>query len=95
MRRRTTLVAATLAFVFTATPALGAGTTYSIGPINDVSALSSCTGDNAEVEQAVDSKLGYVYEDWMGCKGIGFARSTDGGRIFDAPISLPDATGSN
>jgi hypothetical protein len=84
-----------LGLVFATTPALGAGTTYSIGPISDVSASSSCTGDNAEVEQAVDPKLGYVYEDWMGCKGIGFARSTDGGRTFETPISLPDATGSN
>jgi hypothetical protein len=31
----------------------------------------------------------------MGCSGIGFARSTDGGRTFDAPISLPGASGSN
>jgi hypothetical protein len=94
-RRSTMLLGAVLVFAFAATPAFGAGTTYSIGTINDVSAPSSCTGDNAEVEQAVDPKLGYVYEDWMGCKGIGFARSTDGGKTFDAPLSLPDATGSN
>src|SRR5436853_1804369 len=96
-RRSIAVVAALmgLAVAFGATPVLGAGKTYSVGPINDVSAPSSCTGDNAEVEQAVDTRLGYVYEDWMGCKGIGFARSTDGGRTFDMPISLPDATGSN
>ena len=78
MRTRVALVGALvgLAFAFAATPVLGAGTAYSIGPISDVSAPSACTGDNAEVEQAVDSKLGYVYEDWMGCHGIGFARST-------------------
>ena len=81
MRARVALVGALvgLAFAFAATPVLGAGAAYSIGSINDVSAPSSCTGDNAEVEQAVDTKLGYVYEDWMGCQGIGFARSTDGG----------------
>src|SRR5256886_14109691 len=97
MRARFALVGALLglAFAVTATPVLGAGTVYSIGSINDVSAGSSCTGDNAEVEQAVDSKLGYVYEEWMGCQGIGFARSTDGGRTFETPISLPDVTGSN
>jgi BNR repeat protein len=36
---------------------------------------------NAEVVQAVDGR--YVYEVWIGCsRGIGFARSTDGGRSF-------------
>ncbi|HLB09443.1 MAG TPA: sialidase family protein [Gemmatimonadaceae bacterium] len=97
MRARVVLVGALvgLAFAFAATPVLGAGAAYNIGSINDVSAPSSCTGDNAEVEQAVDTKLGYVYEDWMGCQGIGFARSTDGGRTFETPISLPDVTGSN
>ena len=64
---------------------------YRVGPISDVSA---CGGQNAEVEQAVDAKLGYVYEEWMGCTGIGFARSTDGGRTWDAPVNLPH-TGSD
>ena len=71
-----------------ATPAAG----YQVGPITDV---SSCGGKNAEVEQAVDPKLGYVYEDWMGCRGIAVARSTDGGRTWDAPVNLPDTVGSN
>src|SRR5437660_10628379 len=75
------------------TNALAVSATYTVGTINNLSA--SCSGQNAEVEQAVDSRLGYVYEEWMGCQGIGFARSTDGGRTFEAPISLPDATGSN
>lgn len=66
--------------------------TYSGGPITNLT--TSCAGQNAEVEQAVDAKLGYVYEDWMGCSGIGFARSTDGGKTFGAPISIPGATGS-
>jgi hypothetical protein len=70
----------------------GRGVSFQVGPITDVSA---CGGQNAEVEQAVDPKLGYVYEDWMGCKGIAFARSTDGGRTWDAPVSLPGTVGSN
>jgi len=37
------------------------------------------------VEQAADAKLGYVYAEWMGCRGIAVARSTDGGRTWDAP----------
>lgn len=74
-------------------PALAAGTTYTVGPIRSVSA--SCSGQNAEVEQAADTRLGYVYETWMGCKGIAFARSTDGGRSFGTPVSLPGSVGSN
>jgi len=71
-----------------ATPAAG----YQVGPITDV---SSCGGKNAEVEQAVDPKLGYVYEDWMGCRGIAVGGPGDGGRTWDAPVNLPDTVGSN
>jgi hypothetical protein len=61
-----------------------------------VTVSSDCaSGANAEVEQAVDTSAGYVYEEWMGCRGIAFARSTDGGHHFDAPISLPGTVGSN
>ena len=74
-------------------PALAAGVTYTVGPIRDVSA--SCSGQNAEVEQAVDVRLGYVYESWMGCKGIAFAWSANGGRSFSTPISVPGSVGSN
>jgi hypothetical protein len=66
--------------------------TYQRGPITDV---STCGGQNAEVEQAVDARLGYVYEEWMGCRGIAFARSADGGRTWGAPVSLPGTVGSN
>src|SRR5262249_32281475 len=52
-----------------------------VGPVAEVG--RSCRGSNAEVEQAVDYP--YVYEIWMGCGGIGFARSTDGGRSFGRP----------
>ena len=75
------------------TNALAATATYTAGPIINLS--PSCSGQNAEVEQAVDSKLGYVYEEWMGCQGIAFARSTDGGGSFAEPISVPGAVGSN
>ena len=82
-----------VAVLFTATPAFGAGATYSVGPITDVSA--SCSGQNAEVEEATDPSLGYVYETWMGCRGIAFARSTDGGATFGTPTSVPGSVGSN
>ena len=57
---------------------------------------SDCvSGSNAEVEQAVDTSIGYVYEEWMGCRGIAFAKSIDGGLTFGTPMSLPGTVGSN
>ena len=64
---------------------------YKVSPIKDV---STCRGQNAEVEQAVDARLGYVYEEWMGCRGIAFSRSADGGRTWQPPVSLPGTVGS-
>lgn len=75
-----------------ATATAGPAAAYQVGPITDV---STCGGKNAEVEQAVDPRLGYVYEEWMGCRGIAFARSTDGGRTWGVPVSLPGTVGSN
>lgn len=66
---------------------------YGIGPITNLT--TSCAGQNAEVEQAADAQLGYVYETWMGCSGIAFARSTDGGRTFGPPLSVPGSVGSD
>jgi hypothetical protein len=73
--------------------ALAATTTYTVSPVTDISA--SCSGQNAEVEQAADATRGYVYETWMGCNGIAFARSTDGGLTFQTPISVTGSVGSN
>jgi hypothetical protein len=72
---------------------MAATASYSVGPISNLT--TSCAGQNAEVEQAVDPTLGYVYEEWMGCSGIAFARSLDGGRSFSSPISVPGSVGSN
>jgi hypothetical protein len=52
--------------------------------------VSRCPGSNAEVVQAVDGP--YVYELWIGCKGIGFARSTDGGRSFGPSRVVPGSS---
>jgi hypothetical protein len=68
-------------------PALAASVGYKVGAITEISAR--CGGQNAEVEGAVDPVRGYAYEDWIGCNGIGFARSTDGGVRFGKPIRLP------
>jgi hypothetical protein len=93
MRRLALVIGAFLAFGATPLLAASGGATYTIGPV--VEASAPCAGQNAEVEQAVDAKLGYVYETWMGCRGIAFARSTDGGRTFETPISVPGSLGSN
>jgi hypothetical protein len=50
-----------------------------------------CKGRNAEVEQAVDYP--YVYVTWIGCGGIGFARSVNGGRSFGPPLQVPESAG--
>jgi hypothetical protein len=70
-----------------------AAVTVGVGTINNLT--TSCAGQNAEVEQATDPALGYVYEEWMGCSGIGFARSTDGGQTFGKPFNVPGSVGSN
>lgn len=64
---------------------------YRVSPVTEV---STCGGDNAEVEQAI-GKPHYVYEAWIGCGGEGFARSIDGGLHFQQPITLPDSSSSD
>jgi hypothetical protein len=63
-----------------------------VSPVTVVSA--GCVGPSAEVVSAV-GKPDYVYEAWIGCGGEGFARSTDGGLHFQAPITLPDSSESD
>ncbi|HEV2361998.1 MAG TPA: sialidase family protein, partial [Acidimicrobiales bacterium] len=67
-----------------------------IDPTSPVTVLSpgidllskTCPSSSAEIEQAVDPKNGYIYEDWIGCQigDIAFVRSTDGGKTFSTPI---------
>jgi hypothetical protein len=68
------------------------GITYTVNPQDSL--VSNCSGQNAEVEQAVDAANHYIYEEWMGCSGISFARSTDGGKRFSDPIAPPGSVGS-
>lgn len=72
--------------------ALAASTGYAVSPVTDLS--SACSGQNAEVEQAV-APPHYVYEAWIGCGGEGFSFSSDGGAHFSAPVTLPDSSGSD
>ncbi len=92
-RMRSVLIGAVVLFgtAFGSGSALAAGTaTYGIGAISNVS--GACARQNAEVEQAVDPHGNFVYELWMGCNGIGFARSTNGGNSFGPPLAMPGTT---
>jgi hypothetical protein len=62
-----------------------------VGPVSDVS--KGCAGQNAEPVQAYDAHRGAVYEAWIGCGGIGFARSLDRGLHYGAPIFVPGSGG--
>src|SRR5258708_18528347 len=53
--------------------------------------ISHCGGQNAEVVQAAAGRN--VYEAWIGCGGIGFARSADGGQSFGHPLTMPESQG--
>jgi hypothetical protein len=50
----------------------------------------ACPGRNAEVEAATAAPR-YVYQVWIGCGGIGYARSTDGGATYSATREMPDS----
>ena len=90
----TVLAAAAALGVPTRAPAAGGSTiTYHVSRIADVS--RACTGQNAEVEQAADRSGLDVYELWMGCHGIAFARSTDGGHHFGSPMNVPGSVASS
>ena len=92
-RFKTILWSMVASAVLVAFPAFAQTATYMVGTITNIS--STCSGQNAESEQAVDSVHGnFVYEIWMGCSGIAFARSSDGGTTFSGPITLPGTVGS-
>jgi len=67
-------------------------TAASVSPVVEVS--QGCAGRNAEVETAAAAP-GYVYDLWIGCRGIGFARSTDGGLHFGKPVTAPGSPGAS
>src|SRR5579872_883418 len=103
-RRRTALAAAltvlTLAAVSACTSGPGSATANPatpappaaprVTPMTDISA--GCPGNSSEVEEAF-APPGYVYAEWIGCRGIGFARSADSGRHFGAAMTVPGSRG--
>jgi hypothetical protein len=64
-------------------------TALRITPMTDV---SRCAGSSSEVEEAF-APSGYVYAEWIGCGGIGFARSDDSGRNFGPALTVPGSRG--
>jgi hypothetical protein len=63
-----------------------------ITPVTDISA--GCAGNSSEVEEAF-APPGNVYAEWIGCGGIGFARSADSGRHFGARVTVPGSPGGS
>jgi hypothetical protein len=58
-------------------------------PITEV---SNCAGQNAEVEEATAAP-DLIYQLWIGCGGIGYARSTDGGATYSAAVEMAGSGG--
>lgn len=85
------LLAATIATVLVVSGLAGATPARHVTPLSTAPVqVSHCPFSNAEVEDAVSGTDLYV--EWIGChrgSGIGFARSTNGGRTFGATQSLP------
>ncbi len=50
------------------------------------------SGGNAEVESAFDPSAGVLYDTWIGCGGIGFARSLDHGFSFQTAMAVLGST---
>jgi hypothetical protein len=60
------------------------------GPVRQIS--RTCTAapvGNAESETASDPRHGYVYDVWISCGQIGFARSADSGHTWSRAIDVP------
>ncbi|HEY6311883.1 MAG TPA: sialidase family protein [Streptosporangiaceae bacterium] len=57
-----------------------------VTPMTKISA--GCPGNSSEVEETF-APPSYVYAEWIGCGGIGFARSTDSGQHFAVPMTVP------
>ena len=86
------LAATSLALACTpgAAPTVPPAEHLKVSGVTDVS--RGCSGQNAEVETATAPPR-YVYDLWIGCAGIGFTRSTDGGLHFGPAVRVPGSAG--
>jgi hypothetical protein len=87
--RLTGLLAAGLVLASAGSAAATSTSGPSVGPVVQVS--KGCSGSSAEVETAIDPATSTLYEEWIGCGGIGFASSSNGGASFSAGIKLPQS----
>ena len=102
LRRRLTLGVLLASAVTMAAAPVGAAAAVVAARVSEsyqvstpVNISSACSSQNAETIQAVDPRVNAVYEEWIGCKGIGFARSGDGGKTWSAPFTLQGSSGQN
>jgi hypothetical protein len=75
----------------TSTVAIPAASAAHVPP-PQITQISACAGPNAEVEEAT-APPDYVYVDWIGCGGIGFAMSADGGKTWGPATAVPGSVG--
>ena len=61
--------------------------------VSIINVSQNCAGQNAEVEEATAAPS-FIYQVWIGCGGIGFARSTDGGGTYSAGVEMPGSGGA-
>jgi len=66
------------------------GTAHAAGPVN---VSGACAGQNAEVVEAT-APPSTIYQAWIGCGGIGYARSTDGGATYGGAVEMPGSAGA-
>jgi len=59
-----------------------------VGTVQVTKVSRGCQGRNAEPIEAAAPPT-FVYVAWIGCGGIGFARSSDGGLHFSTPMLVP------
>ena len=86
------VAAASLALACTPAPAPTGPVTVHLRVSGAADVSHGCAGQNAEVETATAPPR-YVYDVWIGCAGIGFARSTDGGLHFGRAVRVPGSQG--
>jgi hypothetical protein len=53
----------------------------------------ACGGQNSEVEEATAAPS-YIYQVWIGCGGIGYSRSTNGGASYSTAVEMPGSGGA-
>jgi hypothetical protein len=75
-----------------ATPGAAAAHSATVRATGPIEVSAACTGQNSEVEDATWQGTD-VYQEWIGCGGIGYAYSTDGGLTYSPAVELAGSDG--